>query len=619
MSHRITFQPSGLRSDAEEGETLLDASLKAGEDVESTCAGSGICGKCAVLVRSGETSPETTEELNVLSPERLSEGYRLSCMAVPRSDCTVEVPESSRRRRQVVLGGDSKRTFRLFPAARRFYVDAGAPMENAPVPDAERVIRAAGKTHGLEGLTFGIRALRSLPGALRAGNNSVTLTVLDGRDIVRVTPGYGGALYGAAVDFGSTTVAACLCDMESGEVISEASSQNPQISMGEDVMRRIGHAAAGGADKLKDAAVFALDGIVEELCQSAPGGVSPDDIVEVSVVGNTAMFHLLLGLDVSALGVYPFTPALAGPVAVDGGQAGIGMLENARIYFPPAVGGFVGSDLVAAAMATGDTGPAETVLLADLGTNGELALFSGGEVAVASCATGPAFEGAHIEHGMRASEGAIERVVIDPDTGEVSLKVIGFAGWSRPGRAAGVRGVCGSGVVDAVAQMHAAGIIDESGKFINAGGPARLAKSEDGAVGFVLATGNETVSGRAVSITQSDIRAVQLAKAAIASGVGILMSRLSVNSIDRVLLAGAFGNYIDPKGAWELGMFPGTGPSSVSSIGNAALDGARALLLGSDSRAQAALFASSAIHVELSTDSSFQERFMDAMSFPAYG
>jgi uncharacterized 2Fe-2S/4Fe-4S cluster protein (DUF4445 family) len=537
-------------------------------------------------------------------------------MAVPRSDCTVDIPESSRRGRQVALTGDASRPVSLDPPVVRFYVNAGPPSAKSPVSDAERVRTAALETHGLSDINFTLDVLRKLPGCLKDGGHKVTLTVREGREVIDIRPGYSGRLYGAAIDLGTTTLAGFLCDMETGEVVSSASGPNPQISMGEDVMARLTYASEDrGREALRVAAQNGISSVIRELCKKAPEGVKTGDVAHTVVVGNTVMLHLLFGLDASNIGAFPFTPAQSSSINACASEVGIDMLPDGRVVSPPVVSGFVGADLVAVAALVERPGGGESLLVADLGTNGEMALFHPGGVLVCSCATGPAFEGAHIRCGMRAATGAIERVVIDPDTLEVSLKVIGGRGWTRPGTKTGARGICGSGVVDALSGMLRAGIIDSRGAFADAGLSPRLFRGEDGEPCFALADKSESSTGGAVVITQSDVGAVQLAKAAVAAGVEILASEAGVAKIDRVLVAGAFGNYIDPAAASAIGMFPNAEPGSVAGIGNAALDGARAMLMSRDYAYTAARFARETTLVELSTHPDFERLFMSCMNF----
>lgn len=617
MSHRIVFQPSGVRGEAADGQTVLDAARGAGEGIEALCGGHKVCGRCRVRPVEGSFSPAGEAELRLLGPVELADGVRLACEAVPLSDSTVFVPEGSRLHRQVVLGTDLSRTFTVEPSIINYYLELKPPSRSDPAADAERVRAALTKEYGLAGLVISYPALVSLHRALRDGGWKLTATIRQGSEITRFTPGLRECAYGASFDVGTTTLAGCLCDLATGEVLATSAATNPQVAMGEDVISRITYAVGrpAGLGELRSAVIGALNAMLVKMASDA--GLPDTSVIdEVVLAGNTVMGHLLMGLPPDALGVSPFVPAARMRMEFKAAEAGLKIHGAGYAVFLPAVGGFAGADTSAVIAAVGPMPADETVLVVDLGTNGELVLSSGGRMFAASCATGPAFEGAQITSGMRAEPGAIERVLVDPDTWDVSYRVVGDPRWSLPGKYTGARGICGSGTVELVARMRMAGIIDGTGAFEGWMEHPRVRRSGDGGMEFVVAWPEETATGRAVVFTQGDVRAVQLAKAAISAGISILMAEMGVENIDRVILAGAFGNYIDPWSAAAVGMLPSCGPEKMVQAGNAAGDGARAALLSRGKRAEADAFALGTRYVELSAHPEFQDRFLSAMALP---
>lgn len=614
MSPNITFQPSGQHTELIKGETILDAAKRAGETINSTCGGQGVCGSCKVRPEPGTALPEATaEETALLSDGELAAGIRLACAAKPDGDVTVFVPEGSRPSASVVLKSAPGKGFSLDPALRNYYVELEPPQGSGTEADAERLLEGLAARYGLEGLSVAFPALRALSGVLRDGLWKVTATVRDSAEVVRLQPGYRPGVYGAAFDLGTTTIAGYLFNLVTGELISSDTILNPQIAFGEDVITRISYARAqGGEVRMREAVLAALNGLAGKL--AARAGLTLYDVMEAVIAGNTVMQQLAMGIPIGAMGAYPFTPALTRLLEADAREAGLDIHPAGRVSILPVIGGFVGGDNTAALIAAGPFKQDETALLMDIGTNAELDLWSGGRLVCASCATGPAFEGAKIKFGMRAATGAIERVVIDPETFEASYRVIGSEGWSVPLKPSGARGICGSGVVDAVAGMRAAGVIDLRGAFNKVDSP-RVREGEGG-YEYVVAWRGETAAGTDITITQADVRAVQLAKAAISAGTKILMDRMGVDRVDRVLVAGSFGNYIDREKAAAIGMFPGCGTDRVAPVGNAAGDGASAFLLSGAKRREAVEVARLAEHVELSVDPGFQDAFLSGMDFP---
>jgi len=623
MGHKLVFQPMGSSGEAANGESLLDCAQRLGVPIESPCGGQSACGKCRVKPVSGELSPMTPDETALLGPYGLAGGIRLACATSALSDAVVSVPDGSVRVSQVVLGGDLNRTFGLEPAIRKYYIELHPPDLDDRTADWERLADGIALKYGLAGLSAAYPVLAGLSSALRDGSFKVTATVRYGKEVVRVEPGYSPGLFGAAFDVGTTTIAAVLCDLETGAVVASDAMTNPQAAMGDDVMTRISYAMTheGGTDGLRDVLLAALNGMLDNMAAGAAEAgaiLTAEDIAEVVFVGNTFMHHSVLGLPVGKLGVYPFTPALTRPFECPASDLGLKAMPGGYAVSLPVLGGFVGSDNAAALISAGPYDFEERLLIVDVGTNGEVDLLWRGRVYAASCATGPAFEGAALRFGMRGSPGAIDKVAVDPDTKEASYTVIGQVGWSRPFMpATHVRaaGICGSGVVDAVAGMYVSGVIDRTGTFVKDRASPRVREGADG-LEYVVAWARETIGGQDITISQSDVRAVQLAKAALYAGTRILMSEMGVDGVDRILLAGAFGNYLDSGSALVIGMLPHVSRDRVYSIGNAAMDGARAALLSSGKREEAKETARNVKYVELSMHPYFQAEFLKAMDFP---
>jgi uncharacterized 2Fe-2S/4Fe-4S cluster protein (DUF4445 family) len=458
--------------------------------------------------------------------------------------------------------------------------------------DARRLADALGGEPELS-----LAALRDLPGLLRAHDWSVRAAVRGGAEVVAVLPP-GARLLGLAADIGTTSLAAYLVDLETGETVAKAGAMNPQVAYGEDVVTRIVYCNEHetGAALLQARLIESLNLLIDGLCAEA--GAGPEQIVEAVLVGNSVMHHLALGLPVASLGEAPYTPAADHAIEALAAQLGLRTAAGARVYLPPNIAGYVGADHVAALVATGLLARSDTALVVDIGTNTEMTLTHGGRRWSCSCASGPAFEGAHIRHGMRAAPGAIERVqIID---GVARIQTIG-------GQAAA--GICGSGILDAVAEMTRAGVIDARGAFVR-GHPL----NEDGA--FVLASGAQSVSGQPISVSRADVAEIQLAKAAIRAGVDLLLAEagLDENELDAFIIAGAFGTYIQVASAIAIGMFPALPLERFHQVGNAAGMGACQMLVSGAARAQAAQLAESSVYLELTIHEGFRDAYMQRMA-----
>src|ERR1700728_4163241 len=631
----VVFTPSGKRGNFPVGTPLLQAARSLGVDIDSVCGGRGLCGGCEVLVAEGEFAKHGVSSSNASlspfsEPEKrfsrrvpLAEGRRLSCSARIEADVVIDVPASSQVHRQVVRKEADAHVIELNPVVRLHYVQVKQPDMHDPSGDLRRLFEALEAEWGLTGLTCDLSVIQTLQPILRTGSWQVTVAVHAGMQIIGVWPGLHELVYGLAVDIGSTTIAAHLCDLASGEVTASAGVMNPQIRFGEDLMSRVSYSMMnpGGAALMTAAVREALSGLAADVARQA--GISHEDILEATLVGNPIMHHLMLGIDPVELGGAPFALAVDHSLTLRANVIDFKLHRNARIYVLPCIAGHVGADAAAMVLAERpDLGEAMT-LLVDVGTNAEIVLGNSGRLVACSSPTGPAFEGAQISCGQRAAPGAIERVRIDRETLEPRFKVIGSDLWSdEPGfneatASTGITGVCGSGIIEVIAEMYLAGIINQDGVL-----DGRLAARsprivENGRTfAYVLhraVAGTNTVE---MKITQNDVRAIQLAKAALYAGIALLMDRLGIEQVDRIRLAGRFRRHIDVKYATILGMVPDCDLDQVRSAGNAAGTGARIALLDATARGVIEGLVRRIEKVETAIEPRFQHHFVEAMAIP---
>ncbi|MGB9803605.1 ASKHA domain-containing protein [Desulfofundulus sp.] len=630
MQHQVIFQPSGRRGMVERGITLLEAARELGVDIENLCGGAKVCGKCKIKIEEGffekfgidssmeHLSPLQEEERDCLTEAELADNYRLACCCEVLGDVLVFVPEESRGAKQVVLETGKERKFNLNPAVRKYYVEMPEATLEDHRGDFERLREALHKQHGLPAdLEIDYFVLRDLPNAVREGQWKVTATVWCDREIIRVEPGMTDTLVGLAVDIGTTTVAAYLCDLRSGEVLVVDSMMNPQVRYGEDVLSRITYAMMNedGLEKMHQAIIEGLNTLAQRMTEKI--GLLPTDIVDMTLVFNTAMQHIALCIDPKFLGRSPFAPGTKQSRNIKARDLGVNICRAAIIHTLPVESGFVGPDNVAVLIAEEPYREPEKIrLIIDIGTNGEIDLGNEKRLLCTSCATGPALEGAQIKFGMRAAPGAIEKIRINPETLEVSYKVIGQEQWYPEIQKTEAKGICGSGIIDMVAQLFRSGVIDRSGRFNMKINHPRVRRGADGKPEFVVAWAEETAIGKDITFTQGDVRAVQLAKAALYVGAKYLMEKLGVDKVDSVTLAGAFGSYIDRESAMVIGMFPDCDLENVQAVGNAAGDGAKLALLDVGKREEAAWIARQVEFVETAIEPDFQTRFAAAMALP---
>jgi len=625
--HLVIFQPSGSRGRVEDGTTIVDASRKLGVELESVCGGQATCGKCKVRIEEGfferfgiessmdHLSPIEEREKKFFEKHTELEGYRLACVTEIHGDVLIFVPEESRKGKQVVRKAATDRKIDVNPAVRNYYVEMTPATLEDTTGDWERLTETLEKEQGVKGLTIDYQALLSLQDTVRKGDWKVTVSVWMGKEVIAVHPGKVEESYGLAVDVGTTTVAGYLCELSSGKLLGTDSMMNPQVTFGEDVMSRITYAMThkDGLKRMNDAIIDGLNRLAGQVCAQA--GIKRRDIVDWTIVGNTAMHHIYMNIYPEYIGKAPFPPALHASADVKARDMGLKISPGAYIHVLPIEAGFVGADNVGVLIAEEPYSRDDLMLIIDIGTNGELVLGNKEKLISSSCATGPAFEGAHIKHGMRAAPGAIEKVQIDPETKEPRYKVIGKDQWSDELKEMGARGICGSGIMDVVAQMYVAGVMLKNGRMNMDLDHPRMREGEDGWE-YVLAWADETSIGQDITVGQGDIRAVQLAKGAMYAGAKLMMRRLGIEKLDRVILAGAFGSHIDPRQAMIMGLFPDCDLEKVYAVGNAAGDGARIALLNVNKRKEANKYAREVEYVELTVEGDFEKQFAYAMYFP---
>ena len=622
----VVFTPSGRRGRFARGTSVLDAARRLGVDLDSVCGGRGICGRCQVTVAEGEhakhgitctaaaLTPATATELAYAADRGLAEGRRLGCTALVADDAVIDVPPESQVYRQVVRKEADARPIAVDPVVRLHYVEVEEPQLASPRSDLARLLDALEREWGLRDLSVDPGVLRSVQHALRSGAWRVTVAVHDGTVVTAIWPGFHDAAYGIAFDVGSTTVAGHLCDLHTGEVVASAGEMNPQIRFGEDLMSRVSYVMLNpGAEKeLTRAVRGCLAKLTAELCRDA--GIERTDVLEVTLVGNPVMHHLLLGIDPTELGGAPFALAFDAGLRLHAAELGLPVNPGARAYVLPCIAGHVGADTAGVILAEAPHLSDEVSLVVDVGTNAEIVLGNRERLLAASSPTGPAFEGAQISCGQRAAPGAIERVRIDPETLEPRVKVVGCDAWSdEPGfRDVQVTGVCGSGIIEVVAELHLAGILTTDGT-IDGSLAARTPRivADGRTFSYVLWAGEPELT-----ITQNDIRQIQLAKAALHAGCRLLMERYGIEQVDRIRLAGAFGAQIDPVHALVLGLVPDCDPGGVTSAGNAAGAGARIALLDRGAREEIERVVRSVEKVETAVEPRFQEHFVHAMAIP---
>lgn len=637
----VIFTPSGKRGRFALGTPVLQAARQLGVDLDSVCGGRGICSKCQITPGYGEfpkfgihVDDEALSEWNAVeerykSKRGMIDGRRLGCQAKVMGDIVIDVPPESQVHKQVIRKSATQRDIVMDPATRLLYIEVTEPDMHEPTGDFERVKRALAEQWQVEAVEADLAILRRLQPVLRKGEWKITVALYKGNHdhaarILDLWPGYHeGGIYGLAIDLGSTTVAAHLCDLRDGSVLASSGLMNPQIRFGEDLMSRVSYAMMnpGGDVEMTRAVREAINALA--LSIAAEAHVKPTEIFEVVFVCNPVMHHLLLGIDPVELGQAPFALATSGSLSLPARELDLSNIAPAaQVYVLPCIAGHVGADAAAVALSEEPNKSDEMVLIVDVGTNAEILLGNKTRVLACSSPTGPAFEGAQISSGQRAAPGAIERVVIDPVTKEPRFRVIGSDLWSDdPGfaeatKSSGITGICGSGIIEAVAEMRTAGIVDPSGLIGSAEQVGTPRCRPEGRTNSYLLHDSSAEGGPVIMVTQGDIRAIQLAKSALYAGARLLMDEIGVETVDRVTLAGAFGAHISPKHAMILGMIPDAPLEKVTSAGNAAGTGARIALCNRAARDAIEATVHDILKIETAIEPRFQEHFVNANAIP---
>ena len=624
-THKIIFTPSGLQTTGEAGESVYDVALRAGVDMQSICGGKGLCKRCQIEVEPGEFAKFKLSvgegDIPKLSPtekkarhdNELSDTRRLACRAKICGDLVVEVPSDSRERETSIQKKSTSFETELNPSIKLHMVALEEPTLEDNPSDLESLIEALAELGVTAKPTPNI--FTKIQPLLAEHERKIIAVVRDDEDIIDVWPPSGNAAYGAAVDIGSTSVAMYVYNLLTGKLVYEKAAMNPQIRYGEDLMSRVSYVMMnkGGDAKLTAEIRKQLSTMLAEVVTSLEIGA--DQILEVICVGNPIMHHLLLGIDPTPLGQSPFTLVMKNWVGVPANSLDFGLTDNARVSLFPLIGGHVGADTTAAYLTQIDAMKDRSVLLVDIGTNAEIVLSHGGKVAAASSPTGPALEGAEISSGVRASLGAIERVRIDPVTKDGKVKIIGNDDWltDHDGSADGqnIIGICGSGIFEVMVEMASAGLLDQSGLFKPEAAPHRF-KQEGNVWVYTLLDQKDNP----IIVKQTDVRSVQLAKAALYAGAQLLAEKLGCETFDEVLLAGAFGTHLDSKYVADIGIVPFAPAENIRSIGNAAGTGAAMALLNTAEKTKIIEAVKHIEKIETATEPKFQEYFVGSMKFP---
>ncbi|MGI9492623.1 MAG: ASKHA domain-containing protein [Geminicoccaceae bacterium] len=638
----IVFTPSGKRGRFPLGTPVLQAAQKLGVDLDSICGGRGLCGRCQITLGEGEfakhgivskadhASARGAVERRYDERKGLKKDRRLGCQAKLDGDLVVDVPAESQVHRQLVRKRAEVRDIELDPVVKLYYVEVDEPDMYKQASDLKRLEQALEEQWQLTDLSADFRVFQYLQQILREADWKVTAVVHDNNRIISVWPGLKEEAFGIAFDVGSTTIAGHLIELRTGKVMASAGLMNPQIRFGEDLMSRVSYVMMnpGGDEEMTLAVREAITAMIGQL--SAEAVIDPNDILELTFVGNPVMHHLLLGIDPTELGGAPFALATDEPVTCWASELSINVVNaTARAYVLPCIAGHVGADAAGVILSETPHLNDEMALVVDVGTNAEIVLGNRHRLLAASSPTGPAFEGAQISCGQRAAAGAIERVRIDPKTLEPRFKVIGSNHWSDAPPAEGdnlgdpefhgdfdngpgATGICGSGIIEAIAEMYLAGIVRRDGMIDGTKAAINPRIQEDGRTFSYLIQAGEPE----IRITQNDIRAIQLAKAALYAGARLLMDHMDVDQVDRITLAGAFGSHIDVKYAMVLGLIPDCDLDKVASAGNAAGTGARIALLNRKARHEIEKLVNRIEKIETAVEPKFQEHFVEAMAFP---
>lgn len=609
----VIFEPEGRRVGAAQGANLIHIANEVGVGIRSECGGKGTCGKCRIIIKDQRALNQLTEtEKTFFSPQEIRSGYRLACNSMissPSDSIIIMIPEESRTslRKFQVLG--LERSVPLNPLVAKYKIKLPKPSLQDHMPDFERLLACLKEENGFERLEVDTSLLMTLPSILRDSNWNVTISIWNKRSIIAIEPGDTlDKLFGLAIDIGTSKIVSRLIDLRSGRDISTAPVENPQLIHGEDLISRIAFSKDDNENLgiLQKLCIKGVNDTINKLCTES--GIDPTNIYEAVVVGNTAMHHIFLGIEPKYLAFSPFIPAIKKSINTKANKLNININPEGNVHVLPIIAGFVGADAIGDILASGIYESEKITLLVDIGTNTEVVLRTENELLSCSCASGPAFEGAHIEYGMKAVSGAIEKVHIVKEPIEVKYTTINN---SKP------VGLCGSGVVDAIAQMFKCGIINKFGRFNSEIKTPRL-KNINGKSVFVLVWKDETKINRDIYISEKDVNEILLAKAAIFAGCSLLMKKRKIEreDIESVMIAGAFGNHLDGENAKLIGLIPDVPTNKIKFIGNTALTGAKLSLISKDMRRHGEFLSKNVEHLELATVSDFSTEFIDALQLP---
>jgi uncharacterized 2Fe-2S/4Fe-4S cluster protein (DUF4445 family) len=614
----------GIATTIEENETILQAAQRVGIGIAAYCGSQGTCGKCRVKVVEGvfdthgikssldNVNPIEEKEKKFFNEAELAQNYRLSCITKVKGDVVVEIPKESRTSEEVILeNGKEDVEIKLKPAIKTYYIELDKATLKDNIDDVSRIKKVLKNTFGelSDELEFDYHVLLDLAYIIRESNWKINVSILYNKKVIKVESGDKVSQYGIAIDIGTTTIAAYLCDLRHGVTLDSVSMMNPQISFGDDVLSRISYCTNvdNGVEELRKILLEGLNELIASLTKKS--NVYKNQIMEAVIVFNTVMEHIALGINPKYLGVSPFISTILDSFDVNARDFGIDILPSGNVHILPAEAGFIGADNVAVLIAEEPYLQDKIKLIIDIGTNSEICLGNKDKLYSTSCATGPALEGAQIQCGMRAAKGAIEAVKINPITLEPELKIIGQEKDAVP------VGICGSGILDVVAQMYITGIIEPNGKFSKKVDSKRVRVTENNKREYVLYFSKNS-NERDIVVSQKDVRAVQLAKSALYAGAKTLMKLYGTDTIDEIVLAGAFGSYIDKENALKLGLYPDCHLDNVKVVGNAAGLGARLALFNIDKRNEANEVSKKVEFVEIATNIEYQNLFAKAMAIP---
>ncbi len=637
--HLIVFTPSGKRGRFAIGTPVLQAARALGVDIDSVCGGRAICGRCQINIGEGEFAKHgiasAADHVSAFSQveERydrlrgLASGRRLSCQSKIEGDLVIDVPPESQVHKQVVRKEADTRAIALDPATKLYFIEVEEPDMHKPSSDLERVYIALKEQWGVDNITAEIQIISQLQKMLRKGEWKITCAVFTrapgGNKLVSIWPGFHDKAFGLAIDVGSTTIAAHLTNLSTGEVVASAGLMNPQIRFGEDLMSRVSYVMMnpGGEVEMTTSIRAALQQLAEDVGKQA--GVVLNDMMEVVLVGNPVMHHLFLGIDPTELGGAPFALATGLALTFPAREMDFKLNPGAYVYVLPCIAGHVGADAAGMVLSEAPHLSDEIMLCVDVGTNAEIVLGSKARLLACSSPTGPAFEGAQISSGQRAAPGAIERIRIDAHTLEPRYKVIGCDLWSDEAgfeeaiAQIGVTGICGSGIIEAIAEMYLSGVISQDGLVDGAlAEKSPRIEADKRTFNYVIRAGREGGNEPSIKVTQNDVRAIQMGKAALYAGVQLLMDKLEITHVDKIRLAGAFGSHIDMKYAMVLGLIPDCDLAKVQSAGNAAGTGARIALLNKAARDEIESVVRRIEKIETAVEPMFQQHFVEAMAMP---